>query len=33
MRTFVKEQLEAFRKTVHLKDVQLIVDVDPVNLL
>jgi primosomal protein N' (replication factor Y) len=33
MRTFVKEQIEAFRKTSHLKDVQFIVDVDPVNLL
>ncbi len=33
MRTFVKEQLEIFRKTTHLKDVQFIVDIDPVNLL
>jgi len=33
MRRFVKEQIEAFRKTSHLKNVQIIVDVDPVNLL
>jgi primosomal protein N' (replication factor Y) len=33
MRRFVKEQIVAFRKTSHLKDVQFIVDVDPVNLL
>lgn len=33
MRKFVKEQLELFRKTTQLKDLQIIVDVDPVNLL
>ncbi len=33
MRTFVKEQIDEFRRTSHLRDVQLIVDVDPVNLL
>lgn len=33
MRTFVKDQITAFRKTAHVRDVQIIVDVDPVNLL
>ncbi len=33
MRTFVKEQLIAFRKTTQMKDVQCLVDVDPVHLL
>ncbi|GAK60949.1 Pprimosomal protein N' [Candidatus Vecturithrix granuli] len=33
MRTFAKEQVELFRKTVALKDVQILVDVDPVSLL
>ena len=33
MRNFVKIRIEAFRKSVQLKDVQIIVDVDPVSLL
>jgi primosomal protein N' (replication factor Y) len=33
MRTYVKTQIETFRRTSHLRDVQIIVDVDPVNLL
>jgi primosomal protein N' (replication factor Y) len=33
MRNFVKIRIEAFRKSVQLTDVQIIVDVDPVSLL
>ncbi|MDY0093065.1 MAG: primosomal protein N' [Candidatus Vecturithrix sp.] len=33
MRTFAKEQIEIFRKTVSIKDVQILIDVDPVSLL
>ncbi len=33
MRKFVKEYLEYFRQATHLKDVQIIVDIDPLNLL
>jgi primosomal protein N' (replication factor Y) len=33
MRAYVKTQIDAFRKRSHLRDLQIIVDVDPVNLL
>ncbi|PIE31925.1 primosomal protein N' [candidate division KSB3 bacterium] len=33
MRKFVKEYLHYFRQATHLKDVQIIVDIDPANLL
>lgn len=33
MRTFMKAQIDLFRKTTTLKDVQILVDVDPVSLL
>ena len=33
MRSYVKAQIESFRHSSHLRDIQIIVDVDPVNLL